>query len=313
MSLEKTKNLELISIDFLAAAGSHPGLRRQNNEDRFVLDANYGFFLVVDGMGGHAGGEIAAQIAAETIQTAIRKIENSAEIRLHDSVILANNGLCEKSLEDENLAGMGCVLTALLIEKETAYIAHVGDTRLYKIRDGEIKKLTTDHSPVGELEENGDFSEIGLMRHPRRNEVSRCLGLNKVGFDESAFADVSETLFLPETAFLLCSDGLSDLLTAGKILEIIKANAASPAAVVGNLIAEANNAGGKDNITVIFVAGDKFAASFETTVDASPQKSSKTKNLAAFFFGRWAFLFYGLVFGGLLVLLYFYRFSSLFY
>jgi serine/threonine protein phosphatase PrpC len=310
MSSEKTKNLELISVNFLSAAGSHPGLKRDNNEDRFVLDASGGFFLVVDGMGGHAGGEVAAQIAVETIQTAIRKIENSAEIRLRDSIILANNAIYEKSREDESLSGMGCVLTALLIENEIATIAHVGDTRLYKIKNGEIQKLTTDHSPIGEIEESGDFSEIGLMRHPRRNEVSRCLGLFEIDFENSEFVDVFETLFLPETAFLLCSDGLSDLLTSGKIFEIIVENPESPADVVENLIAEANNAGGKDNITVVFAAGSRFSQTVGETENASFRQTSKTQKLIALFLNRWAFLFYGLLLGGALVFLYFYKVLS---
>lgn len=310
MSLEKTENPELISVSFLSAAASHPGLRRANNEDRFILDANNGFFAVIDGMGGHAGGEIAAQAALETIRAAIGKIENSPEIRLRDAVILANNAICEKSEEDENLAGMGCVLTSLLIENETAIVAHVGDTRLYKIQNQEITKLTTDHSPVGELEENGDLSEIGLMRHPRRNEVSRCLGLSKLDFSGASFVDTFRVSFEPESAFLLCSDGLSDLLTSNKILEIISDRAQSPESVARGLIAEANGAGGKDNVTVVFVAGGKFFGVVEKwreTAAETLRKNSLKNRIKLVIFSRWAFFLYGILLGAGLLFWYFYQ------
>jgi serine/threonine protein phosphatase PrpC len=197
------------------------------------------------------------------------------------------------------------------MENETAIVAHVGDTRLYKIQNEEINKLTTDHSPVGELEEGGDLSEIGLMRHPRRNEVSRCLGLAKLDFSGEGFVDTFRVSLEPEAAFLICSDGLSDLLSSNKILEIILDRAQSPEAVVRGLIDEANGAGGKDNITVVFVAGRKFSGAVEKWREnqiINLRKNSLKNRISLIIFSRWAFFIYGILLGAALLFWYFYRF-----
>jgi len=233
------------------------------------------------------------------MQTGIRKIENSAEIRLRDSIVLANNAVFECAQKE--LSDMGCVLTALLIENETATIGHVGDTRLYKIHRGEFNKLTTDHSFVGQLEEEGELSEKRLLEHPRRHEVTRCVGFEEKSFEDEGFADIYQTGFEPDAAFLLCSDGLSDLLTAAQIHEIIAENAAMPQKIVKHLIGKANELGGKDNITVIFVGGRDFAETADRA-DARPKVSKKYK-IFGLILNRWAFLIYGLLLGGSVVLL----------
>lgn len=295
MSSETKQKSETVSISFICAAGTDVGRRRETNEDVFVFDAINGFFMVVDGMGGHEKGEVAAKLAAETIQTAIRKIENSPEIRLRDAIIMANNAVSDYARS--NSWEMGCVLTALLIEENRAYIGHIGDTRLYKIRRDIFEKLTVDHSFVGELEETGELSERRLLEHPQRNEVSRGIGFEEKSFEDENFTDIFQTEFENDTAFLLCSDGLSDLLTTKQISRIIRTDADSPKLIVENLISEANELGGKDNITVIFIAGQEFAA--ETL--RHKETFSKKYKFQVLLKSRWSFLIYGILIGAALV------------
>lgn len=298
MSLETKKTTEIVSINFVGAAGSDVGKQRENNEDTFVFDAEHGFFMVVDGMGGHEKGEVAARIAAEIIQTGIRKIENSPEIRLRDSIVLANNTIYQRALDESS--NMGCVLTALLIENKQAVCGHIGDTRLYKIRHGEILKLTEDHSIIGTLEAEGSLSEKRLLDHPRRNEVTRCVGIEEKSFEDENFADIFQADFESDAAFLMCSDGLSDLLTTAQILEIIENNADDPHRIVENSIDKANDFGGKDNITVIFIAGKNFAA--ETLLRQNTPQISIKQKVISLFSGRSFFLLYGAIIGAIIVL-----------
>lgn len=304
MSSEKKTKTEIVSIPFVCAAGTDVGRQRDNNEDSFIFDAEHGFFLVVDGMGGHDQGEVAAKIAAETIQTGIRKIENSAAVRLHDSIILANNAVHQYAAK--NSLNTGCVLTALLIENNVAAVGHVGDTRLYKICRGVINKLTADHSFVGELEDAGGMSEKRLMEHPRRNEVTRCVGIEEKSFEGEDFVDIFQIDFESNAAFLLCSDGLSDLLSAAHTLEIVENNVESPPDIVAKLIEKANEAGGKDNITVVFIGGKDFAG--EVNQRKNTPIISKSQKLVARCFNRWALFIYGILLGGAIVFfMFFYR------
>jgi serine/threonine protein phosphatase PrpC len=299
MSLEKIENLEIASISYLSAAASHVGLRRQRNEDKFLIDPLRDFFLVVDGMGGHAGGEIAAQIAVETIEERIKETVGDNQTRLRDSIVCANNAIFHIARGDENLFGMGCVLTALLLKDEIATIANVGDARLYKIHQGKIELVTKDHSVINQLEEDSAYSEIRLMRHPRRNEVFRCVGIEERTTDENGFVDIINIEFLPEHAFLLCSDGLSDLVTSAKLLELILTHAESPQTLVRLLVDEANRAGGTDNITAIFIKGQRF----QQTLEMPKLDSNMTwkERVFSFFLSRKAILFYGIILGGLIV------------
>jgi serine/threonine protein phosphatase PrpC len=140
-------------------------------------------------------------------------------------------------------------------------VGHVGDTRLYKLRGGRIDKLTRDHSPVGEREDAGDLTEREAMQHRRRNEVYRDVGSERHDPDEPGFIDVGRHPFEPDAAILLCSDGLSDMVSSEEIAGIVRAGAGHPQRVVRDLIDAANDAGGKDNVTVVYVEGSAFAAS----------------------------------------------------
>jgi PPM family protein phosphatase len=161
------------------AGGSDPGRVRDNNEDRFHCDPGRGIFIVVDGVGGHAGGEIAAETALLQVRTRLERASGSAEERLREAITLANNEVYRLSRTNAEWTGMACVLTAALVQDHQVTIGHVGDSRLYKLRSGAIEKLTHDHSPVGEREDAGELDELEAMRHPRRHEVFRDVGSDR--------------------------------------------------------------------------------------------------------------------------------------
>jgi serine/threonine protein phosphatase PrpC len=270
------------------AGGSDPGLRRQNNEDRIHCDSVGGLFVVVDGVGGQAAGERAAEIALAAIRTIVEQQAGSAEERLRSAIVTANNDIYSEAQRVPELAGMGCVVTAALVSNGTVTIGHVGDTRLYKYRHGDAVKVTHDHSPVGEQEESGELSEAAAMRHPMRNQVYKALGSAEHAVTEEDFVEIVRVPFEPDSSLLLCSDGLTDLVPLDDIKSIIELHAGDPRAVVERLIQAANSAGGKDNVSVIFVEGEGFAASLpvdpETTItrkagtDRSKAKDRQTES-----------------------------------
>jgi len=245
---------------YLAAASSHTGSVRENNEDRVYADDGRGFFVVIDGMGGHQAGEQAADIALERIRGRLERQTDSAEQRLREAITLANNAIFNAAHTREEWRGMACVLTAAIVENGHVTVGHVGDSRLYKIRRGRIEKITHDHSPVGEREDRGEISEAEAMRHPRRNEVYRDVGSVEHAPDDDDFIEIARIPFESDSALLLCSDGLSDVLSSAAILQIVNENAGDRWAAVRALIAGANEEG-KDNISAVLVEGAEFAAS----------------------------------------------------
>jgi len=235
-----------------AAARTHPGRVRLNNEDLPVLDAARGVFGVIDGIGGQAGGEVAAATARDVIlQRLARPIGSPAE-RVREAIAIANNEIYRRAAASAELGGMGCVITLAIVTDGRVTIGHVGDTRLYKIRPESIRKLTRDHSPVGEREDAGDLLEPEAMRHPRRHEVFRDVGTVYRDKDEQEFVDVIEEPLEADAAILLCSDGLSDMLPGATIAHIVRQHAGSPERVVEALVEAANDAGGRDNVTVVY-------------------------------------------------------------
>ena len=156
---------------------------------------------------------------------------------------------------------MACVLTLAVMDDERVVVGHVGDSRLYLVWNGAIRKLTSDHSPVGEREDCGELSEREAMEHPRRHEVFRDVGSMRRQADEEDFIEMKEFLFKPDAAILLCSDGLSDQVTSEAMNELIERYDGDPDAVARSLVDAANRAGGSDNVTAIFVAGSEFVGS----------------------------------------------------
>jgi serine/threonine protein phosphatase PrpC len=259
---------------FNCAGDSHRGLVRSNNEDLYHFDRQRGIFLVVDGVGGQAAGETAAETAVRALRTVLEDSSDApAPDRIRRAILRANSDIFRLSRARPELAGMACVLTVALVDGERLTAGHVGDSRLYKLRAGAISKLTRDHAPVGEREDRGEISEAEAMSHPRRNEVFRDVGSEEHSADDDAFIDLIETSFERDCALVLCSDGLTDLVASAEINGIVLANRGSPYHVVQSLIGAALAAGGKDNVTVVYVEGLAFpsAASFGPVGPVGPE------------------------------------------
>jgi len=253
-----------VAATLKAAGDSHPGLQRSNNEDRYHVDPVRGLFLVVDGVGGQAAGEKAAETALTMVRTRLERETGALEDRVREAIALANNEIHRLASLHAEWQGMACVLTAAVVSNGDVIVGHVGDTRLYKLRAGRIEKLTRDHSPVGEREDAGELSEREAMQHPRRNEVYRDVGSEFHDLDDHDFIDVFRQPFEQDAALLLCSDGLTDAVAASDIADIVNDWAGHPVEIVRRLIDAANAAGGKDNVTVVYVEGTRFVDDEDT-------------------------------------------------
>ena len=222
-------------------------------------------FLVVDGIGGQAAGEKAAEIAVARVRARLERQTGTAEQRIREAITMANNEILRAAESRPEWQGMACVLTVAVVEDGCAVVGHVGDSRLYQVRRGEIRKITHDHSPVGEREDNGELSEFEAMRHPRRNEVFRDVGSEERSPDDPDFIEIERVPFAPDSALVLCSDGLSDLVPSNRIRAAVERHAGHPEEAVKQLIDEANAAGGKDNVTVVVVEGETFGQDAATS------------------------------------------------
>jgi serine/threonine protein phosphatase PrpC len=242
-----------------AAADTHAGLQRDVNQDRIHVDLARGLFLVIDGVGGHAAGGKAADIALTTVRSRLERETESTVDRVREAIAGANNEIHRAAALRPEWNGMACVLTVVVVDDTRAVVGHVGDTRLYKLGPERIDKITRDHSPVGEREDSSELSELEAMHHPRRNEVYRDVGSDLHQPDDPDFIDACEIAFEPDAALLLCSDGLTDLVSSGSLHDIVRRCAGQPDLVVKELIEAANAAGGKDNISVVYVEGERFA------------------------------------------------------
>lgn len=243
----------------VAAGATDPGRVRTGNEDRHYIDAERGIFLVVDGVGGHAAGEVAAAIAVDVIVQRLERPLGSPDQRVREAIALANNEILRQAEHSPQHMGMTCVLTLALLTDHRLTVGHVGDSRLYKFTPDGMTKLTHDHSPIGEREDAREISEIEAMQHPRRNEVFRDVGSAFHEPDDAEFVELIETSLERDAAILICSDGLTDMLPSTAIERTVRQRAGSPGAVAHALVDAANDAGGKDNITVVYVEGQRFA------------------------------------------------------
>ncbi|HAL83448.1 MAG TPA: serine/threonine-protein phosphatase, partial [Mucilaginibacter sp.] len=258
------------------------GKHRQNNEDTFIaeLTANNRFIIacVIDGVGGYSGGEIAAALAREAILRRLDKPSGEIIPMIIDCFKLANEKIIQEKQRSKEHDNMACVSTLAIvdIERNQFYFAHVGDTRLYLVRDNSLVKISHDQSFVGFLEDSGRLSETEAMNHPKRNEINKALGLDvQLGKDDN-YIETGQSPFLPGDMLLLCSDGLTDMLDSAKIRTIITTDGALKEK--GNKLVEAaNRNGGKDNITVVLVQNNKAQLQFDTTRPAvNPKKNSDT-------------------------------------
>jgi serine/threonine protein phosphatase PrpC len=293
-----------------SAKASDAGRVRAENQDRAYADDQLGIFLVVDGLGGHAAGEKAAETAVDVVRAELAGQNGDARDRIRRAITAANNRIFEEAADNETWRGMACVLTLAAISDDKVIVGHVGDSRLYLTWNGAIRKITSDHSPVGEREDAGELNEAEAMAHPRRHEVFRDVGSRLRDPDEEDFIEVKEFLFKPDAAILLCSDGLSDLLTSAEILDVVERYNGDPAQVADELVEAANLAGGNDNITAIFVAGSEFLGNASPAAAEARARNAITKardglvedsragsKVVRILTTRVAFLVYGFVLG----------------
>jgi PPM family protein phosphatase len=234
------------------------GAHRATNEDRVHADDTTGVYIVIDGLGGHAAGDVAAQIARDVILGELENTQAKPEQRIRQAIAAANNAIYREAQNDPARAGMACVLTLALAHDDTVTVGHVGDSRLYLIWNGAVRKLTSDHSPVGELEDQGELTESEAMSHPRRNEVFRDVGSRERQPGDRDFIEVKSFPLHPSAALLLCSDGLSDALTSAEMGAIIETYGGDPGHTAEMLVESAVERGAADNVSVVFVAGPEF-------------------------------------------------------
>ncbi|NWG14100.1 MAG: Stp1/IreP family PP2C-type Ser/Thr phosphatase [Acidobacteria bacterium] len=238
-----------MQIDF--GVSTSQGRVRTSNEDSYAADLANRLFLVADGMGGHAAGEIASRMAATAVEQFVageRTVAGSLGELLLRAAQAANSRIYDAQCHKPELSGMGSTLTALALSDSTYHIAHVGDSRAYLLRAGVLDQLTRDHSLVWHLFENGMLGKDELSSHPQKNLITRSIGphLNVEVDIECGEAHEGDT-------FLLCSDGLTDVLSDEDLRQKLSNADASPQQLGDDLVREANARGGPDNITVIVI------------------------------------------------------------
>ncbi len=236
---------------------TNQGMVRTNNEDTYICqqiwDDNHLLCAAIDGLGGYEGGEIAAELARTTI---IKHLEDFASKKVGEmlkaALIVANNEIIRQHEALPKVSQMGCVASVGIIDLSQGIIsiAHVGDSRIYQFVNGKLKKLTHDHSLVGYREETGELSEEDAMSHPKRNVIDKFLGEQPLKFGSESYVEVSVWPITGDTQYLFCSDGLTDLVTSAHISKILSSELPIKEKVK-SLISSANEAGGKDNITVV--------------------------------------------------------------
>jgi serine/threonine protein phosphatase PrpC len=248
-----------------ASGLSDVGVIRSHNEDCFDIAPEFQVFVVADGMGGHSHGEIASRIAVEAIREFVeRTADEDATLpfeldpqlgrhsnRLRAAIQIAHEKVLKAIRQDASLHGMGTTVVGMLLDGETAAIAHVGDSRCYRLRQGKLELLTQDHTWVNEQVVAGFLSEEQARVHPLKNVVTRALG-----GDADIDIDVREWRTEPGDLFLLCSDGLTTMLTDAEILERLK-SADRLEDVCGRLVQDANSRGGYDNVSVVLIRVDE--------------------------------------------------------
>ena len=230
-----------------------PGLVRTANQDAYCIDEDGRFFIVADGMGGHAGGQEASRIATEVIQQYLNEYWSSPQLSaelLKDAVLKANHAIIQDQMAHPERSDMGTTVVAVIFRDDQPMCAHIGDSRLYRLRGAQLDQITDDHTWVARAMKLGDITPSQARVHPWRHILSKCLGredLNQV--------DVQSFDYKPNDRLLLCSDGLTEELSDHIITSQMKTIRSCEKAAIA-LIEAAKESGGRDNITVILVATD---------------------------------------------------------
>ena len=252
---------------FSWAVSSDPGLRRSSNEDSYCSRPDLGLYIVADGMGGHVAGEVASRVAVEAIQVFIQETAGADKNRtwpfpfepdlsleanrLKAAFRLANRRIASTIADSHDLRGMATTASALLTGPDGACVAHVGDSRVYVLRDSELQQITHDHSWVEEQVRAGTLSPTAARQHPWRNVVTRALAGG-----EDPEVDVTQVHPSKPERYLLCSDGLFSVVSDDQIALILGDRGLSLDEVCRHLVEAANAAGGPDNITALVLEVD---------------------------------------------------------
>jgi PPM family protein phosphatase len=247
------------------AAVTDPGRRRRHNEDSYVCEPP--LFAVADGIGGAQAGELASSLAATAVRDDSSDGSGDGRQRVDELIQEANRRVYQRQSEDASLSGMGTTMTVALVDKGRVWIGHVGDSRAYLVRDGRLEQLTEDHSLVAELVRTGRLSPEEAETHPQRSVVTRALGT-----DPDVDVDTFSIDPKPGDLFMLCSDGLTSMVSDEAILAEIRKHRDDLRGSAKALVRAANRAGGEDNITVVFfeIQADEDAG--ERTVTLPPQQ-----------------------------------------
>lgn len=227
------------------------GRVRKQNEDFVKADIQSGLFIVADGMGGHQAGEIASREAAERFRTALAGSGDLSGTLLTDALVDANRQIHQLALEHEDYRGMGTTFTAAAVKDMWLWIVHVGDSRAYLVRDAAIRQLTEDHTVPQMLFRMGKLTEGEVQGHPDSHVLSKA-----VGTQPQLSPDLVEVGLQTGDVLLLCSDGLTNRVIDGEILDAVM-NHENPEDVVNRLVDLANERGGSDNISLICVKFDE--------------------------------------------------------
>jgi PPM family protein phosphatase len=228
-----------------SAAVTDPGRRRRHNEDAYVCEPP--LFAVADGIGGAQAGELASSLAAATVRDGSSDGRGDGRGRVDGLIQEANRRIYQRQSEDASLSGMGTTMTVALVDEGDVWIGHVGDSRAYLVRDSKLEQLTEDHSLVAELVRSGRLSPEEAEGHPQRSVVTRALGT-----DPDVDVDTFSIETKPGDLFMICSDGLTSMVSDEGIFEEIRRNRDDLRAAAKALVRAANKGGGEDNITVVF-------------------------------------------------------------
>lgn len=225
------------------------GLVRENNEDSYICEPPH-LFVVADGMGGHAAGDVASKLAATTVSRYIEEHAgvNNYEELLKQAIIQANTSVYQLSQSEEDFNGMGTTVTAVYVNGDTIYWGHVGDSRVYLLHNRELSQITSDHSLVWELVQSGNITREEAQIHPKRNMLTRAVGTSCL-----IKIDTGVVPWESGDMLLLCTDGLTNMVSEQDIYNLIKDGRDDLESIVTQLVVQAKNSGGFDNITTILL------------------------------------------------------------
>lgn len=240
-------------MELTVAARSDVGMIRSGNEDAFFAHATRerGVFIVADGMGGHAAGEVASEMAVQIVSRELQELSDvygeAARLKVAESLRIANRAIYDRTIQESDKQGMGTTASVLVVSGARYLIGQVGDSRVYLLRDGALRQLTKDHSYVQEQVDAGFLTPEQARYHPYSNVITRCVGASEVVEPDTYSGELRNG-----DVFLVASDGLTGMVDDRRLQQLLLSRA-SAGRVVDALIAEANYRGGLDNITAIVV------------------------------------------------------------